>query len=271
MKKPFSNWDSHKTANLLSAISIVAVFVNFVCDNIDRHVQAEKDVKFEKQSYLLNSLSIQPRLALRGLPRPKLAVLAISPIQANLSTSDSAITQRYPHEAEGTIKLTTVLVFENIAKHLAKPILFAHVDTASFTDALRRRILASSPDTGRLLLSDLTRMSDILPSDSMSFEFETELTSFDQRADTLHYFVLYQNELGNYFDTYIWAPIDVGQIYYKTHQIPGTDTVITTRYPKSVLDLVKFRTAPIQEYHTYTSDEAVQVERFLYALDKIHR
>ena len=261
--KFFSNWDSHKTSNVIAFVSLGAVIVNFVCDGIERNTQRNKQKELEARAYLLNSLAVQPRLTIVGEPEVTLAVVQLFETEGKKFDLPSIINSGKTVDASGRISLKTMLHFRNAGDHLAKLITLVHVDTAGYSDRIRQIILAGSPEGINIAVKDIRKVSDILPKDTVSFEFETDLSTFDLHADTLHYFLLYQNELGNYFDTYVWVPFTTSEISYSFRSIPGTDSLIRTRLPANPKDFAKVASTPIEDFHTYTEKEAEKVTKFL--------
>jgi hypothetical protein len=265
--KFINNWDSHKTTNLIAAISLIAVIVNFVCDQDERVKQHERDRGLGAQAERLTSLSIQPRLKLEGNPTIDLAVVRshFDPTRVKPPIPPDTIPTV---DAEVSVSLKTTLHFKNKGTHLAKLIALVHLDTAGVSARIRDIILKETFDTSRSTVKDLRRISDVLPGDSVNLTFEADLTYFASRADTLHYYILYQNELGNFYDTYVWVPIAVSEISYLYRRIPGTNTVISTRSPSNLRDLIKLTGEPLQEFYTYTIEEAKKVDKFAELLRK---
>jgi hypothetical protein len=200
-------WDSQKTANLIALLSLIAVVINFVCDKQRLDQQNKKDHDIEERSQMLTSLSLQPRLRLVGDPQIDMAILHFKPINVPYSDSLNQFLHKNVDSVETTIVVKTTLRFRNVGNHLARIKGDFTIDTPGYSPKIRSILLSESVDTTRFIVKPSFTILEIPVNDTVSFDFETELNGANNNADTIHYVILYENELGDYFDTYEWVPI----------------------------------------------------------------
>lgn len=256
-------WNTQRVANILAGLSFLAVLANFYCDNSRYNDQVGRQNTLDSLQQIINSQTFRPQLQLSSTPTIDLAVLkssgkVITPINPNnLPPPGSTI------DVEYDLSIRMNLVVSNVGNHLAAVVAFICMDTMSFSPRLRDVILNRELDTSRSKTKLNPYLLEVSAKDTTTITFEADLNFVKNEADTLHCLILYQNEFGNLFDTYIWVPLSVGRVYYDFIPIPGTDSVKVVRTPGDVRKMIRVSGKPIESFQTYTPFNSKNIKTYL--------
>ena len=97
---------------------------------------------------------------------------------------------------------------ENKGNNLASIIFVTCQDTISGTDIARRRFYSSLKDkkirTKKINRNNYYDRLNILPGEKRTESFNHTIHAFKDNTFTIHVLVLYENEIGNLYDSYAW-------------------------------------------------------------------
>ncbi len=89
-------------------------------------------------------------------------------------------------------------------------------------------------------LDDYYTIIEIGQGDTISIQRSFTIQKIEDNLFTLHILFLYQNDLGQYFDTYYWCRFKCKEIILEQRIIPEKNIVITKASKKDFLNLIKF-------------------------------
>ena len=167
-------------------------------------------------------------------------------------------------ELKGKLSITSQLFLKNSGNALAKVFAYVQTDTTSFIPMIRESFLRSIRERDSASVTELESLNELLPGDSTVLTLQHEVAFFDSNQFTLHYLVLYENELGNLYDTYIWNRFMINDFPMKA-QIASVHAQQLMRliYPKiKAGDLVVPVGSPNDSYFTYDKKDAEEIRSF---------
>ncbi|GEM_PF-6365989 len=194
-KRVFDVSGSPMMANLLSILALaLSVAVGL------RQCSYQKDLDYQN-------------LASEHLP--KLCLAEKPHVRSARFISESLSAQKLDSIAKGSITgipqdtlcfhaaLSCSLRLVNVGNASAKISCISYTDTLSWLPLLRQRAL--EPSDRKSLGSVEEKAMEILPGDTTTEIVEWEVACGDSVQFILHMLILYENEFGNLFDTYVWS------------------------------------------------------------------
>ncbi len=255
----FKTFNNSTTSNLISFGSLIVSVTAFVWGwcNSDRTSTLENQ---------LLAYQYQPRLSLIRAPH-------IKEVRTLTESFNPDSIEQIPQDSNssipivklpGKLSITSQLFLKNSGNALAKIFGYIQTDTTSFIPMIRQSFLRSIRNKESIIVTEFERLNEVLPGDSTMLTFQHEVAYFDSNKFTLHYLILYENESGNLYDTYIWSqfiikdyPMDV-----QISQV-GAEKVMRVNYPKvKAGDLVISANPPNDSYFTYTVAESEEIRSF---------
>jgi hypothetical protein len=115
----------------------------------------------------------------------------------------------------------------------ARILLFACSDTVAGVSRLRqilRNPVARERQIAASFNDDFYEERSVMPGDSITLMFAREVTYAQDSVLTMHYLVVYQNPIGDMYDTYYWARYRMGNMPIRPlliRQVRGRDTLQT--------------------------------------------
>jgi hypothetical protein len=229
-------------------------------------------IKLDEVNHLLRAVQYEPRLKLVNSP-------IISPIEVSMKfvhpipvrmTNDSQIfinsrLKVKVDTVQSPVNITDVIIhcelkFSNLEKSKATILGIAYTDTMSFLPKIREKLFHQ--DTTKFVVDYLTEPIELLPGESHSFRVNHSIQFLENNRFLLHFMVLYANEIGNIYDTYVWVP-------YQYHQIDtlGVFVLVPGEKPKMKMlhksnEIVSIERDPISTYYPYTMEEANKLNQF---------
>lgn len=170
--------------------------------------------KIDQLSYETMALEHRPLLKIAGNPTVlgfKFSSESISmDTLLNAPIGDSII------DIYGDLTLNLRFAVFNEGNAVAHISAFAVADTTS-GDALARRMILSGDHSRMKLLPDSSyyRERSIPPGDTGYFEVDHVVRFSDSGSFTIHFLLLYQNDMSAIFDTYHWARFRTGEMLFR--------------------------------------------------------
>lgn len=245
----------------LSGILLVTLFsiINLLTD------QAQGS-KLEKIEFQLSSIKFQPKLKIVDKPK----IIKIWSDTSNiLKDSRDLIVSESVNDTptfEFPIQFNTAvnLKITNIGNSLGKILLIAYSDTTGDIDLLREKIKVDEAVRSSKQFPDFTE-SEILANavDTIDLQFELPIQFVDKQLFTLHFLILYENELGNIYDTYYWSEYKIEDIIFpfgyrnENGKLVLLKNVVMTI---SIDELFKFKRSK-SSYHTYKDKKTTDTIR----------
>ena len=223
-------------------ISIVALLYTFISDWHQNLKFEKQNLKVDSLNYILNSLKykpvlefsqspwiIRPQLLLDSLPIPPVLVDSVNKrlILKHGISIDSA--KRYLEsvknikaDSAGTFLIhsfsfLTKFYLKNTGNSKATILAYAIIDTFTEEPYLREKLLNIVHKKDSLYHFDFFPLlfnNELQPGSEILVEKRTSLIHLDESI-MLHILILYENEIGNIFDSYYWAVFENIPIYYK--------------------------------------------------------
>jgi hypothetical protein len=227
----------------LAFITVVSVVFN----RIDHADLVSSQEKLRNSEYLIQSIQYAPRLKLTNLP-------VISPVHIQMKSQniprealkDNSPTNPLIIETSITeIRVYCQLKFTNLQTSKATIISYAYADTTDYQARIRETMLAG--DTSSAKVAYIKEPVELLQGDSQSFKVEHVINFMAQNQFILHFMVLYRNELGQMFDTYVWVAYE-----YHPTMLEGRSN-----------EILSIEREPVSTYFSYSKSEREQMEKFL--------
>jgi len=160
------------------------------------------------------------------------------------------------------LEISSELVITNVGTSLARLYAVLCSDTLSGDINIRKKLIAKNEEKLHLTLfpiEDYYKTKEIPPNDTFIIEFKQVLQCVSEGKFTLHYFILYDNEIGSLYDRYYWARYHARE--YGTEPKTKTkvskngftvETKFSAIYPKDHLIIVNSNSSA----YTYSLREA---------------
>jgi hypothetical protein len=107
--------------------------------------------------------------------------------------------------------------------------------------------------------------NEIQPGDSTNLNIKLPVTFIENSKFTIHCLILYENELGVLYDTYLWAVYELLPVLVKTEYKRENDELYYRVIPHNVKtfdDIIKC-SIPKFSYHTYDNDQQKRIKKIL--------
>jgi hypothetical protein len=166
-----------------------------------------------------------------------------------------------------SLTVDTKLCIVNSGTSLAEVYAYTWEDTLSGDARLRYRLLDRELRENGFILSpstDYFTIQDIKPGDTSYFKLSHTAHFVKDNAFTMHFLLLYMNEVGVLYDTYYWARYDVKPITSKLEVLAVNDKPIAIRsmiQRTELLEFLKLRDHNIS-WKTYSKTEAEDIIDF---------
>jgi hypothetical protein len=112
--------------------------------------------------------------------------------------------------------------------------------------------------------------NEINPGDTtdISTEYEIHYIDIEKQFFTIHMLLLYENDIGNLFDTYIWSVHDVAISEFFLYILPSEDQkkIIRKLGVKPDIDIMKTPKKLLHSFHIYTPKDAEFIKEFFIKL-----
>ena len=164
--------------------------------------------KIDKQQYELSAINYRPCLVIDTIMFDSTSFkIKTADLTGQLNDSTGLIT------VKGDIYVKTKIRIRNTGNSNAKVILAATVDTICGLKKIRQELLSLnfdfSPDTVSI---ENPAYLDIMPNKYHDFIFKNKFSNFKENKIELHFFILYKNEIGQIFDSYMWVKLKHSEI-----------------------------------------------------------
>lgn len=221
-----------------------------------------QDRKMMQMDYSVKAMGYKPFLKVVGKPVVQsfeifsdTNSLKMSIQHEKLTSTDSIL------DIPAFITVHFKLPITNNGNSLSKIIATCLADTLTGTDILRRWLFNGKL---RKLHFDILPSEDYFTSkevavgETVNLQLKRTVGFISEGQFTLHFFILYENDIGNVYDTYYWARYQITPLVYKieSKSIGGKQyliPVITDR--KSLHDFLKFEEANTS-WFLYPPDKA---------------
>ena len=252
----------HKSTG--NAIAFWALIVSIV-SLIVAYCAGERTSRVEEQ---LRAYQYQPRLALFRPPHIKAVesrTVFFNPDSILRSRQGSDSTSS-PVLLNAKLRITSQLFLKNTGNALAKIVGYVQTDTTSYQPIIRalfRRAIQAGDS-----VEIIERLNEVPPGDSTVLTLEAEVSFISLNHFTLHYLILYENEMGNLYDSYFWAPFVIRE-FEMIAEFTEVDAQRLMRliYPKlKAGDIVSSAGPTNDSFFTYDPNEAGRIRARLESL-----
>lgn len=187
---------------------------------------------------------------------------------------------KYRKEQEDTLeidiskvnyRINTEIKIKNIGNSLSTVILYSTTDTMSGEPILRKEIIKLASGQKSDFIFELEFMdeffqNELTPTKSLTIPISLKVSKINKEQKiNLHFFVMYENEIGTIYDTYFWvvyenAPVGMEPIY-SYHEPTGRVYLKFDTHddPKS-----RFKVSTTKvSYNIYDKDKSEQIKKWL--------
>ncbi|MBI3125597.1 MAG: hypothetical protein HYZ10_14465 [Ignavibacteriales bacterium] len=181
------------TATLSILISVIVLMKDYY-----------QNERITQISYLSSAAQFRPNLKIAGNLKT-----SISALMSKGQGTDSLGAREIPAILPVSIKMKCV----NVGNSIARVITTFLTNTKTGDDKLRMLLTDSKNRQNELIpvpFNNFYKTQDLSSGDTISIETAHMVTSFQHERITLHFLILYENEMGALFDTYFWAQFEVG-------------------------------------------------------------
>ena len=261
MKKEVQ-WDSPKISNF---IQIIAIFAASVLSIISLCMDCSQRSKIDELDYRTKALTFQPKLKVISKP-------FIEGIKVRLDRT------RQPEFDQNTVTVSFNLTIKsklrlvNVGSALARILALVGTDTLSGSPSIRKIILKEESRKDRVetaFWSGYFDLPEVLPEDTTELKFEHNVQFVSDGEFTLHYLILYENQVGVYYDTYYWVrykndPL-VAELESPRYQLIDGRMYARQKCKLSktgLLNSIRFEESD-QKYRIYSAEETKSLNDFL--------
>jgi hypothetical protein len=110
---------------------------------------------------------------------------------------------------EGCLDISTQMCLKNTGNSLARVLAYIQTDSVTWKPTLRDYLLRGRESDETIEGKQFEKAIELQPGDSAQVEFRNQMDLVRDPDVTLHWIVLYENEIGQLYDTYIWAAFRV--------------------------------------------------------------
>ncbi len=256
------SWGEQKAANLIAFTALAFVIISFFRDCC-------QDRKIEELSYNYQAIEHRPKLIVVHEP----VIESFELRSGELSSSDLIADSDSIDIGQGIVDIPCVLTIRsklkvtNRGNWLAKMCARFVCDTTSGSDNIREYLLDDKTRENRFRLlptEDYFKLKEIAPGDTIDLGFVDKVAFMSDGSFTVHYLMLYENEVGALYDTYYWARYQTLPVYVK----PEYKTVDGKLYMRLIYNRQSFKDLLRLEetnpsWNTYSMEEAEDIKGFL--------
>lgn len=134
---------------------------------------------------------------------------------------------------------------------------------------IREAFLSRNINRDRFIIIEFDEYSDreILPNDTIRIEYPKFIKHFKSGVFVLHYYILYENQNGNVYDTYYWKSykplsfainIPLDTIRTLAEKMP----ILILPFPLNIIEPIDRKTKP--SLHVYSQKDAEFIKTFFY-------
>jgi hypothetical protein len=179
--------------------SLTAIIISIISLCYDR----SQNDKIDKQQYELSAINYRPCLVIDTIMFDSTSFrIKTADLTGQVNDSTGLIT------VKGEIFVKTKIRIRNTGNSNAKVILAATVDTICGLKKIRDELFSLNynffPDS---IMMDSPYYIDIMPNKSYDYIINNKFSNFKENKIELHFFILYENEIGQLFDSYCWVKL----------------------------------------------------------------
>ncbi len=179
--------------------SIIAIIISIVSLGFDK---CQSD-KIDNQQYELSAINYRPCLVIDTIMFDSISFkIKTADLTGQVNDSTGLIT------AKGDIFVKTKITIRNTGNSNAKVILVATVDTICGLKKIRDELFSLNynffPDS---IIMESPYYIDIMPNKCYDYIINNKFSNFKENKIELHFFLLYENEIGQLFDSYCWVKL----------------------------------------------------------------
>lgn len=231
--------------------------------------QCNQDSKFEEYNFNISALQYRPIIEIIDQPWAKNHSFKFNPQHL---FDKIQIPMAFPKDSIKDISVESFDVLlrtkvRNSGNAISKLVLIVGIDT--ITDSPVLRSLLKNNFRPHKLIPEYFKpefKSELLPGDSTIIDYKVSL----QLRDTInifnyHFLILYENELGQLFDTYLWAMFEnVPTIYQPEFLINPSTNKLFARFKLHDDPASRFKCTVNKTYnYIYTREETERINAFL--------
>ncbi len=264
MKNIFNFLKSFGIGNWFAILSLFAVILNFVCDEL-------RNIKYDEINYFTNASTFRPQIIIKDTPviseanfenmffgNDSLQAEYVDSLLKHSGIKEDLI--KFPYFINIKIKYN----FQNIGNSLARIIAFYYTDTISTNPILRDSFLDRSfhkLNIGTQALDEFYG-KEILQGGNQSLDFSYSVNFSSNKEFTIHFLILYENEIGNIYDTYSWTSFKL-PFDYIAYFPSGIDPIIAAKMlPEKIKMNVKAQKNKIT-HHIYSEEDTDYIKKVL--------
>lgn len=186
---------------------------------------------------------------------------------------------KYKKEQEDTLEtpiskvnytITTEIKLKNIGNSVANIMLHGAIDTITGQPILREQFskFVSGQKTDRnfeLEPMDEFFQNELAPNNSVTIPISLEVYNINKEQKiNLHFFVMYENEIGTIYDTYFWivyenAPVEMEPIY--SYHEPTKQMYLKFKLYDDIKSRFKVSITKVS-YNTYDKDKSEEIKKW---------
>lgn len=220
-------------------------------------------------AYKVHAVSFQPRLKVIGGPKIS-EVNTIGRIDPDTFTKlliPRATQDTVDVNLDMELRFKSRLKVTNIGNTAASLIAYACCDTTSDEPYLRKVL----SNTGKLLPSGRGFFppyfaNELLPGaeDTTEIQFQSEIQFVNNERFTVHYLLLYENDIGQLFDTYYWAQYQFKPLIFPPLYKMEGRKILPVPFPAKIAtrDFIELINTKVS-YNTYSEDKTRKIEVYL--------
>jgi hypothetical protein len=230
-----------------------------------------QDKEIDKINFLSNAVQHQPTLV--SVSKLDITNVWLEPVSVKvpLDTHDSTEPVGIPLETNILIK--TNIKLTNVGNSNAKIIAVMMSDSLTANPFIRNAMLdpERKMTTVQSMLPPFLK-SELLPnnSDTTQIELTYKIHNVRDNLFTLHYLILYENDLGNIYDTYYWNQYRIHFVFHPPFVLEDGKPKISISKEKVSVDLEDLMRLQYEKssYNTYDMSETDYLNKYL---DKTYR
>lgn len=263
-KKAWKFINTNKLTNIIAASALILSIFAYCQQDL-------RNQKEEKRNFEEDALQFNPRLTIIGDPKIKNFNFTVR-FPKNSFAPDfnptEVDTPTIVGKVAGQLPITTTFRVLNKGNSLAKIFAILFSDTLSDRPVIREMINSKGFHKRDIFFEPVEDYfhNEIQPGDSTNLKIEIPVTFIKNSTFTIHCLILYENELGVLYDTYLWAVYELLPVLVKTEYKLENDKLFYRNIPHNVRtfdDVIKC-SIPKSSYHTYENDQQSRIKNILY-------
>lgn len=251
---------SFSWSELAVTISILAFGLSIIAFIRD----CNQNSNMKQISQQINSLQYKP--ILKPIGEPKIVESKIisegKSMQEILDLIDSSSVDTPTIATGAKIELTTKMTFVNEGASLARNVAYLSCDTITNYPRLREILRNPQKWKNKGHYEKIDKINESQPGDTIEVHSKYDLKFMENGNIELHYLLLYENELGTFYDTYVWCNY--------TFELSTLFTIVEENgilQPKLVdinnINPFKLSGKVNDSYYMYTESETKEIKKFL--------